>query len=500
MRSARKLSNKAKISFIVFGATIAIVIGLFTFTALKTSAVTSEVAHIPAGNVVFDKNNAPITTVQPGTISYVAGSQYMLTVEGNPSRFDLGQSPVVYDTTTTGLRLFGQRYYQIYSDGGATIHKGESEVKDFTDTSFYKMTDTKYVMTGSHITDERGTVEATNFVIVQLDSNGNAEVINDSIYMKLVGATKLSSGDVTFDTKAQTLTIGDEVIDLKKIIGGIDEDPVSDDGKLVIKGGDGGKGGKGGTGATGGSGGTGGTGGIGGGGGSGGIGGNGGAGGAGGNGGGSGSAYGYNLNLRSSQTLTGVTTGLTTMTLDYAVMDPYNLLGQVFVDISPTLTTGGDPESVEHKIMDLDPESYQVLVHGLNPGTMYTVQFGCRIYESGESQIADIVKIATKPLSYSLTATKVRVDGIEFNLKLNSGDALDNTGKVELLIGGTSQTGVNIVFDNVYTAEGWNGFIPFNTTITNFELALTGLQIGGSPITIKPGDYVGQDYSIAAAS
>ena len=502
MGTARKLNNKAKTTIIIFAAMVGVVCALFVFTGVKASASTQVSASVPAGNIVFDANNVPITTVQQGTISYVAGTQYMLTVEGSRNRYELGNTPVVYDTTTTGLRLFGQRLYEIYNDGGVKIHKGETEVVDYTNASFYKLTETKYVMTGQVIRDSRGTVEATNFLIVSIDSKGNATLINDSIYMKLMGPTELTCGSVVLDTEAQTLTLGDEVIDLTAIIGGSDDTSVDSDGKIIIKGGDGGKGGKGGTGAVGGDGGvggTGGTGGFGGNGGAGGLGGNGGAGGAGGNGGGGSggmSGFSYNPNLRSSMTLTGVSTSLTTLDVNYAITDPFNLLGEVFVDISPTLSEGTPGAHIK---VDLNSDEYQATVRGLNPGTMYTVQFGCRLYESGDEQIADVVKISTKPLSYSLMPLEVSAEGVKFNLKLNEGDGLDpGTGTVSVMMGLIRDAGpLNIDFAAAYSPEGWNGFIEWTGAKNNFELVLNDLKIGGHSVSPRPENYGGNVYTLS---
>jgi hypothetical protein len=466
---------------------VALIIALFVVSAITASSSDQTSWSVPAGNVVFDRNNSPITTVYPGYVETAPEGGYYLSVEGNPNRYDLGLTPVVYDTTTDELKMYGERYYEVFNDGGVSIHRGETAVDDYSSVSFYKLSATKYVIAGRGISDTRGVVDADNFLIVTLDRMGNVTLQNDAVYQKIVGSTELVCNTVRFDTAKETLHTGEKTIDLKKIIGGsvnAGNEYLNEDGEIVIRGGDGGSGGAGGSGGTGGTGGYGG------------AGGNGGSGGAGGDGGGG--AYAYNLNLRSSLTLTGVSTGLTSMNVKYAVMDPYSLLGQVFVDVAPTLGTG-DPD--EHIIVDLSAEEYETTVYGLDPGTMYTVQFGCRKYEDQDDagEIADVVKITTKPLTYSLSATRVTPTGVEFNLKLNKGDGLDtDSGKVVLNIGGNAaaETG-GVDYAAAYSADGWNGKVTYSMGISEFTLELEGLKIGGQPVTLRPLYLTASAYAVA---
>jgi hypothetical protein len=181
-------------------------------------------------------------------------------------------------------------------------------------------------------------------------------------------------------------------------------------------------------------------------------------------------------------------------------MDPYSLLGQVFADIAPTLASGSASDPDDHIIVDLDAEEYEASIPGLDPGVLYTVQFGCRKYDSDEMQISDVVKISTKPLTYNLTATKVAEGGagVHFHLKMNEGDGLaGGKGDVELLIGTTRKGSVAINFKKAYSSGGWDGYIELSEPIgtSNFTLSLSGLEIDGNPVSLRPDSLDAQSYT-----
>jgi hypothetical protein len=529
----RKFNGKTILSFNIFGVTVLLIVAVVVASVLLASRAEGSVFPVAPGSIVYDKNSQPITTINPAQTNRVKDGNYALTVEGSDVVYDLGATPVIYDTTTHELVLYGKAYYQVFNDGSVKMLTGRTVISDFEETAFYKLTDLKYLMTGSSITDTGSKVDASGYLLVMLDHLGNASLLNDQTNIKLLQPTTLLNNTTQFDLANESLSIDGEAIDLKRIIGSsntyraaTETDEVTGgstgnyeldaNGNIVIRGGnggsggDGGSGGNGGNGGIGGSGGYGGIGGFGGSGGTGGYGGGGGAGGTGGNGGAGGgggiggSGLQYNGSFRSQMMLTSVEPTLTALNVGYAVDDPFSLLGEPFLAYAETMSDTG-MENLQK--LSLDPAAYNAMLYDLAPGTMYTLYFGFRDYNSDEAgTVVDIVKVTTKPLNYSLTVSKVALDGINFNLKLSNTDNLDytTTAKVALYVG-TDPTPVSTAvlttaaYNAAYSNEGWNGFVSYSAALlgnATFHLELEGLTINGQSVKTRPDTMMMAQYAM----
>jgi hypothetical protein len=146
--------------------------------------------------------------------------------------------------------------------------------------------------------------------------------------------------------------------------------------------------------------------------------------------------------------------------------------------------------------MTLDPAAYSTTIYGLQPGTMYTIYFGYKDYNTGdEGTVVDVVKVTTKPLSYSLTTTKVGLDGIHFNLKLNRDDGLDQNpaSKVVLYLGSSTlaDASINMTSDAyaaAFSDAGYEGIIVPSSSLgtSTFRLELEGFTIEGNTVNVRP--------------
>ncbi|MDR1013779.1 MAG: hypothetical protein LBL86_02195 [Coriobacteriales bacterium] len=527
--ATRKLNGKTIFSFNIFGAVVLAIVALIVAAAVMVSRAEASVLSVAPGTIVYDKNSQPITTVNPGRINAAPDDAWLLSIDGSEQSFELGQTPVVYNTTTGALTLYGHDSYQVFNDASVRRLNPQTVLESFDTPALYKLADLKYVLCGTSITSENGKVDTTGWLLINLDHLGNATSQNDKVSLKILEPTVLVSGDVRFNLAQEYLQIGDDTIDLKRILGSTNgyapsADEVAEDGNvydengnIVIRGGNGGSGGVGGTGGngglggnggnggnggTGGSGGSGGFGGFGGAGGLGGGGGLGGAGGAGGSGGNGGAGSGLgggnftlDSSLRSQMMLTGVSPSLTTLDVGYAVDDPFSLIGEPFLAYAPTMS---DPGVNDITKITLDPAAYSTTVYGLQPGTMYTVYFGYKDYNgTADGTVVDVVKVTTKPLSYSLTTTLIGLDGIHFNLKLNKADGVDTgntSAKVVLYTGANSLPDTSpvsmttAIYNAAFSDAGYDGVIVPDTVLgtATFRLELEGFTINGNPVNVRP--------------
>ena len=287
----RVLSSKVKRLMLLFGVVALGCLGAVGACVGKVVATQSELYSVASGSAVFDNAYNHVDVSADASVSRSWDKLYTLSV--NDSKTTLGKQTVIYEPSSGSVKIFGSGY-RLYADGTVSMLDNFTKVDNLSETGFFKLSDRKYLITGSRIWDNVGLVDTSNYLFISLDDAGNARLINDTMNVVAVeeGMTLYSDG-LEFVLSSQTATIGDHQIDLTSILGGIaglGEGSSSTTGAggevydITVRGGNGGNGGTGGTGGTGGIGGMGGTGGSGGTGGTGGTGGIGGIGGTGGTG------------------------------------------------------------------------------------------------------------------------------------------------------------------------------------------------------------------------
>jgi hypothetical protein len=511
----RKLSRKAITSAGIFGLIVVLIAGMFVANAVSVYALSVNSYVVPAASIVYDQNDQPVQTTQDSTIELRNGTDYYLKAGETEAMIPLGFNPVAYNVNGLELSVFGSklhRVYQVFNDGSVRQLESFTQISDFENASFYKLSDRHYLFVGPAITNENGLVNAQNFLYVTLDRLGNVTLLNDEYNTKFLDPVTLTCNSVVFDVNNESLNLENGLtVDLTKIAGTsslYQEEEEAAEGatsanpdEIVIAGGNGGNGGTGGTGGTGGVGGYGGEGGAGGTGGTGGAGGSGGAGG------------GYNFQMRSALSLLGAEPKVNSMDVDYAVMDPAMLLGSVFVTVAPTVSdTSGAP--LPSFRQELNIEQYKATIYDLNPGTMYTVALGCKAYATGQDTIVDVLKVTTPAIYYNVNVLKVGLTNVQFNLKLDSTYVLDQTNvnagpPMAVLYGEQGGTDVKVgeIPINVgaaISAGGWTSQIDYADTVvrndySNFSIKLEKTFYQGSPISLQSGIYsnTGASFSVS---
>ena len=74
-------------------------------------------------------------------------------------------------------------------------------------------------MIDSDIKTSDESLKTTNYLIVELDKQGNAILYNNSLNVKVFSATKLITTSYTFDIANELLIYENETVDLNKILG-----------------------------------------------------------------------------------------------------------------------------------------------------------------------------------------------------------------------------------------------------------------------------------------
>lgn len=449
----RVLSSKVKRSMLLFGVVVLGCLGAVGACVGKVVATQSDLYTIASGSTVFDNAYNQVEVSAEASVSRSWDKLYTLAV--NSDKKTLGKQTVVYEPTSSAVKIFGSGY-RLYPDGTVSMLDNYTQVSNLNETGFFKLSDRKYLITGSRIWDNVGLVDTSNYLFISLDDAGNARLLNDTMNVVAVeeGMTLYSDG-LEFVLSSQTATIGDHQIDLTSILGGIaglGEGSSSKTGTggevydITVRGGNGGNGGTGGTGGTGGIGGMGGTGGSGGTGGTGGTGGIGGIGGTGGTGV-SGGTGGITAAGRTYMVLKSVSSDAMSLDISYQIADPFGNYGVGYLlvyDAAAGLGNYNDTQAYTMPI-SLDDTSIHITEYtsgmsqdengnlvpvksAIQPNKQYTIEIG---YYSSEDENApykyiDIMRANTVNVTSSLKVTQLELQNINAQIGLDTDTAMNS--------------------------------------------------------------------------
>jgi hypothetical protein len=231
MNKRRKYDGKNKRSFIIIVVVAIFIVCIFSLFIYKYNKTSKIQYKIEAGTVLQDVNRNYITVDDDAVLKIGWNDDYYLLY--NDEKIVLSENVIAYNTLTGGMKLYGN-FYEILSDGKIVEHKNETVLANTTDAKFYKIDDREYLLVDRKISSKDNSIEAGNYLLVELDKAGNAKLSNDKVNLKTITSTILVTSKYTFDISNELLNFGEYDIDLKKIIGStnqyVPEEEV-DDGK-----------------------------------------------------------------------------------------------------------------------------------------------------------------------------------------------------------------------------------------------------------------------------
>lgn len=482
----RKLvaDKKGKASFIAFGVVAAVAVIAMTFFVVRSVAFGAQNYDVAAQTVFYDKDDKYVQTTEDGTASQQWSGEW--NVKAGSSTYQLNKQVVLYNEAATETAILGDGY-RVFQDGSVQKVSGRTAAPQ-DESSFYKLADRNYLVVAPSISTEDGSFTAEKYLIVRLDKAGNAWLANDTMNVKTVQAMQLSADGFTFDVASEKLVTTDadgntaSEVDLSKINGSSNEysgagsssdeassDAAAADGSAAgVAGGDVSAGGS--ATAIGGSGGSGSSS-------SGAV-----AGGATSGTGSSSSSSQKQDGITPSITLTGSSTGVTSITFGYNVYDPTGKYASVFALIAPVSNgTVGEASKVL-----LNAGATSKTVYGLNPNTVYRVTLGYTMYKTtggagGTDQTADFITTTTKPMGVSVTVTQISSSKVVAKVKTASGYRLDSA-KLVLTSGGAEKARVEVDTASA-AAGGWT--YTFDNPGGDLSLSLSEVYYQGNPIELS---------------
>ena len=217
----RKYDKRNKIYFgIVLVASLILII-IFSFFIAKVIKNGKIEYFIDEGSILYDKDKNLIKLESESVLKIKWNDEYYLMEDKN--MYLLGTNSIIYNPSKDIMQLYG-KYYEVTSGGedNVIVYEDETVVRT-TESKFLKIADRKYLIIDPVIKTENGSLNTKNYLIVELDKMGNATLINNEVNLKTFEPTTIITSNFTFDIANEQLTISDQIIDLKKIIGSTNE-------------------------------------------------------------------------------------------------------------------------------------------------------------------------------------------------------------------------------------------------------------------------------------
>ena len=480
----RALTAGNKKRFAIF-AIIIIIIIILLITCLRL-ALNHEVEEyqIESNVTLYDSEYEPLQPEEAGTITKKWDGNYYLTLDNTKETFKLNPEVVSFNENNSQVTLYGD-VFKVLLDGQVEKYSKDTTIKNTSEDQFYKIADREYLMISNSIKNESGSISTSKYLYIIIDKSGNTLLLNNQIYARTINPIVLSTNSYRFDIANEKLIVGNDEIDLKKIIGSSNEYVEKDDEKDIdwqnlipdnqgtssndnnsdssqnsdgsTANNQGGVQSEAGTNA-----------------------------GTSNEESGSSTGGGTIINnnteinktpLSKSVSLRGAIATSSYIDIEYAVQDPENRYQTVYAFI----------EAVGYEnTIALDKNATTYRLTDLEPNTEYKITLGYKeITEDNEivDNIEDVLSVRTTKLNASLDVTRVSTGSkrVYFNLKLDQNYAFDYA-KIALYVDGVKESDMDVNLTEAVKAAGWSNVLTYENYGSEITLVLEGTTHDGDVV------------------
>ena len=404
----REYNLKNKINFVVIGVLSILIIIIFSLFIIKFVSIKKVEYSLNKGTVLFDADYNKLNIDKSVIMKLKWNGNYYISSEDNDTI--LGRRVVAYNELTKNLDLYG-KYYEILSNGEVNIDKDITNINTQSESKFYKLEDRKYLLVDRSIRSSDGALDTSNYLIVELDKQGNALLLNNEVHYKTLSEAIINTSSYSFDVANEILSFGEDKIDLKQIIGSSNQYKPSDSTDGTD--GNGGSGNESGNGSGNGTG----------------IGGNGGTA-TGDNGVINNGETGDDVVIKKKKTsVLSVSPSIDSISVDYFVYDPNDEYKSVYVIVS---------DGVNSNTVYLSKSNTNIILNGLKMGTKYNLKFMFSYLDSEGKMLSDSfseIDVSTVYPSYQVSLVKVSKvsNELSYRISLDSRYTIDKAN-VSLII------------------------------------------------------------------
>ena len=464
----RKLGKANRKLFIFMSIIVIFFISIFVYFITMALNHDNNIYEIDVNTLFYDEDFRQVVTESDGTLKRKYDGKYHLTTEEGD--YTIGSPCLGSNQDDYALKLYGTAY-QISTDGTVTKVTNETSIAKASPAKFYKLKDRKYLFVDQEIYTEDGSIDTSDYLIIELDRQGNATLSNDDINVKTINPLILKGSIFDFDVANEKLIYDKNEIDLKNIIGSSNEYKEStdkndndneesddnDDSNEIINYYD---------------------------------------------------QYSQDVvnsfnNLTNSvnsinenskdtikkdeiyfdfsrwSALKKVFSTASSINIDYIVFDPNSEYQAIFILIRDA--TG---EYQNKYYLNKDSSSY--VIRDLIPDNEYTLSFGYRLVSGSEDVYEDTVTVKTKVPSYSIDITKVSRNTIYYTLKVDSNYAFESANVS--LYSDTNKIAVESIDYTKISNNQYDGKLNYSNLGYLVEVKLEDIVYNGNVVILDVSD------------
>ena len=216
------LNFKNKLYIFIFSLIIIAIVAILVIAAKMSNKDKTITKYVVSTNsVVFNQDTDLVDTSTGGSIEKKWDQDYYF-VSNNEESTNLGKNTIIYEKATEVIKVYGGSY-KVSNSGNVIINGDLTEINELKKTSFYKILDRVYLIVSPEIYTEDKSIYANKYLIVYIDKQGNASVLNDMVNIKTINPMSLVFDNYTFDIANEKLIVDNKTIDLKLINGSTNE-------------------------------------------------------------------------------------------------------------------------------------------------------------------------------------------------------------------------------------------------------------------------------------
>ncbi len=209
-----------KRTFVIIVILSLIIIGIFSLIIYKYKHAAKIEYNVEAGSIVQDNDKNYLETNEDALLKVRWNGNYYLVYQDR--KIGLGKKVIVFNPVSKGIKLYG-KFYEIGESGKIVYHNNETSLRNSVDTKFMKLDDREYLLIDTEIKSNDDSIDAKDYLLVELDRMGNAKLSNYKLNLKTITPTTLQTSKYSFDIANEILKFASKDIDLKKIIGSTNE-------------------------------------------------------------------------------------------------------------------------------------------------------------------------------------------------------------------------------------------------------------------------------------
>ena len=97
--------------------------------------------------------------------------------------YNLGTNAIISENNSSNLKLYGI-FYEVLANGEINRLSRENKISIIDGSRFFKIADRKYLLVDKKISSSDGSINTKDYLIVEIDRNGNSTIYNDTINVK----------------------------------------------------------------------------------------------------------------------------------------------------------------------------------------------------------------------------------------------------------------------------------------------------------------------------